>query len=183
MFNPNPLPSNRPRRDNRQPQNHSERARTFLFNQFPIVLIFIALSLLGLLVQVMPYILAGIYTFLTSFSLVVWTTFDFAFGARAVSEFPPLMWMVWGAVLGACMAFWLSAPLYGWRSKRALILLLPLLLMVIVATFINLKIPLPPQQELLDTATPASTTPASTVAPILPGSIAPTSPSPLFPGA
>ncbi|RYX83806.1 hypothetical protein EON83_12710 [bacterium] len=167
MFNPSPLPRDPRRRNNSRCGSTFDGVRDYFLDRNPFLLFSLGMAVLSLLAQAMPYILAGVYTAIAFLSLASWTVLDFAFGSRLVGEFPALMWMIWGAVLGGSSAFWLSAPLYGWRNKRAFIILLPLLVMVISALVINLRTPLPTQPELLETApaAPAPNTAPPTVIP------------------
>lgn len=173
MFNPNPLPDFRRRNDrNRQngscqnPQNRTpvQRFLDFASGQNPFFLLSLALTLLGVLIQVMPFLLGSVYTTVTSLALVIWTSLDFAFGARLFAEVPAIMWTVWGAILGACGAFWLSAPLYGWRSKRALLFAVPIALMLATGLAISLNRPVPTQPQLIVPPQPTTpTTPNATI--------------------
>lgn len=58
-------------------------------------------------------------------------------GSRARAEAPFAMWALWGIVFGAALVIWLEAPLYGWRSRRWVILTLPLVALFCVSTVIN----------------------------------------------
>ncbi len=165
-MNPNlQFPGDR-RGPNRPPRTRWEHLRELASGNAAIPLGILAISLIGILVQAMPYILTGVYSALVGISVALWTCLDFAFGARLGGEVPALMWTLWGAVLGASAAFWLSAPLYGWRKQRALVLLLPLLLMVGTAWVINSRIPPlpePPEAAVTTPTTPALSNAASSI--------------------
>ena len=95
------------------------------------VLIIIAVAVA--LPFVIRYILIGIFWLFSVMSTLIFGGLDQLFGASSIPHAPWAMWLVWGAVIGATLAFWMFAPIYGLRKYRAWIAAGPLLLMVAVA--------------------------------------------------
>ena len=94
-----------------------------------IAWILVILAVLVVLPFVFRYIVVGFYWFLAVFSFLAFALLDELFSASFVPGAPWVMWLFWGAVIGAALAFWLLAPIYGLRHRRPLIAASPFLLM------------------------------------------------------
>jgi hypothetical protein len=88
---------------------------------------------------VLPFVFkplaAILYWVGTTLGVVLFTLLDGLFGARLIPGAPWLMWLLWGALIGAAVGFWTVAPVYGLRKQRPLLLGTPFILMVLVALF------------------------------------------------
>jgi hypothetical protein len=89
---------------------------------------------------VIRYILIGVYWFFTVLSTQVFGGLDQIFGAPSLPHAPWAMWLLWVAVIGAALAFWMHAPIYGLRKYRAWIAAAPFILMVVLG-LIRMAIP------------------------------------------
>lgn len=86
------------------------------------------------------FLLLGVAVFaITWLSFGILLSVDWLTGARLTPNAPAIMWAIWGAILGGTMAFWLSAPLYGLRKQRTLIIAAPLTLMVLLGWLTSLS--------------------------------------------
>ena len=88
---------------------------------FVLALPFIIRPLFGLL-----------YAALMSLSLGTFSLLDEVCSARLIPGAPWVMWMIWGALIGASLGFWTVAPVFGLRKHRSLIGIAPLILMALV---------------------------------------------------
>jgi len=96
--------------------------------------IWIILAIIVLLA--LPFIirplLGAVYASLVALSMGVFALLDEFYSARLLPAAPWVMWMFWGALIGASLAFWTVAPIFGLRKQRPLIGIAPLILMVLV---------------------------------------------------
>ena len=97
-----------------------------------IAWVLVVLALLVALPFVIHYILIGIYWLLAAVSYLFFAAMDGLCSAALLPESPWLMWLIWGAVIGAALGFWTVAPIYGLRRQRVWIAAAPFLLMGIV---------------------------------------------------
>jgi hypothetical protein len=96
-----------------------------------MIIIFIIGALLILVLG--PYIFPAIYYVIALLALYIFTGLDQGFSVPLFPACPWLMWLVWGAILGAILGFWTVASIYGLRKYRPYFILIPLVLMGIVA--------------------------------------------------
>lgn len=122
----NPQPQTPPRQFPRRGSDRQE----WIQNWGTGLLFLLFLGGYGLVSGALPF-LAGVYAAIVAGSLSLWTILDGVLGARLLAEFPVGMWIIWGAIWGGALGFWLQAPIHGWRSKRSLVLLIPLGLMLV----------------------------------------------------
>jgi hypothetical protein len=73
-----------------------------------------------------------LYAALVSLSLATFSLLDEVCSARLLPAAPWLLWMLWGALIGASLGFWTIAPVFGLRKQRSLIGIAPLILMALV---------------------------------------------------
>ena len=83
-------------------------------------------------------ILAGIYWLLMIISTWCFIFLEWWCSARVLPYCGWVLWMFWGAMIGAAWAFWTLAPVYGLRAWRPLIALAPFLLMTLIAIVASL---------------------------------------------
>ena len=93
----------------------------------------IVVAILILLIAGFRFLPGGIYWCLAIIGFITFFSLDQLFSAALAPQAPWLMWIIWGAVIGAAFAFWTIAPVYGFRQHRRLIMLSPLGLMAMVA--------------------------------------------------
>jgi hypothetical protein len=98
-----------------------------------IAWILVVIALLIVLPFVLRYILIGVYWFFAVVSHHFFGVMDELTSAPLIPGAPWVAWLLWGAVIGAALAFWTVAPIYGLRKQRAWIALLPFALMVVMA--------------------------------------------------
>jgi hypothetical protein len=79
------------------------------------------------------YIIPGAYYALAALALLIYYALDQAFSVAIFPTVPWLMWLFWGAMIGAALGFWTVAPVYGLRKYRPLIIFFPAILMLFVA--------------------------------------------------
>lgn len=79
------------------------------------------------------WVLGGLYWLFSALGYFVFGTLDGLFSAPLAPHAPWVMWGVWGAIIGATLAFWTLAPVYGLRKQRAWIAAAPFILMLVVA--------------------------------------------------
>lgn len=79
------------------------------------------------------YALAAVYCLLAALCFMVLGALDHVFAAGMLSTPPPIMWAVCGALIGSAMGFWTVAPVYGWRKRRPMIALAPVVLILLLA--------------------------------------------------
>lgn len=94
-----------------------------------IIIIVVGLCLLPFIIRPL---FGALYALLAAFALLVFTALDELCSAPLIPAAPWVMWMIWGALLGASLAFWTVAPVFGLRKQRPLIGIAPLILMAIV---------------------------------------------------
>jgi hypothetical protein len=94
------------------------------------VLVIIALVVL-LSVAIRP-MLAGLYWFFSVLSQGAFAFLDRFFLADLLPAIPWLLWLFWGAVIGAACGLWTLAPIYGWRRHRPLIIAAPFALLLLI---------------------------------------------------
>ena len=84
----------------------------------------------------LPFIIrplfAAIYALLAALGMILFTALDELCSASLIPAAPWLMWMLWGALIGAALAFWTMAPVFGLRKHRSLIGVAPLILMALL---------------------------------------------------
>jgi len=78
------------------------------------------------------YVVWGVFWFLAALAHLFFTVCDALFSAPLVPGAPWVMWLVWGAVIGAAQALWSVAPIYGLRKQRGFIIGAPFALMLVV---------------------------------------------------
>ena len=98
-----------------------------------IAWILIIIALLVALPFVIKYILIGIYWFISVVAYLFFGLMDELTSAPFLPAAPWAMWLIWGAMIGAALAFWTVAPIYGLRKYRAWIVAAPFLLMTLIA--------------------------------------------------
>lgn len=98
-----------------------------------IAWILVIIAFLVALPFILKYILIGIYWFFAVVSHQFFGAMDELSSASLIPGAPWVMWLIWGAVIGAALAFWTLAPIYGLRKQRAWIALAPFLLMAVMA--------------------------------------------------
>jgi len=89
-----------------------------------------------ILLVTMPFyirpLISILYAALVSLSLATFSLLDELCSARLLPAAPWLLWMLWGALIGASLGFWTVAPIFGLRKHRSLIGIAPLILMALV---------------------------------------------------
>jgi hypothetical protein len=90
-------------------------------------------GLIGAAIYFWRPVVKGLYMGVWATAFGVQWAFDWLFGARETFDRPWIMWALWGAVLGACLGFWLIAPTFGLRRWRTPLLFLPVVAMIGVA--------------------------------------------------
>jgi len=98
-----------------------------------IAWILVIMALLVILPFVIRYIAIGIYWFFAAVSHQFFGVMDELTNAPLIPGAPWVAWLLWGAVIGAALAFWTVAPIYGLRKQRLWIVLLPFVLMAVMA--------------------------------------------------
>lgn len=98
-----------------------------------IAWILVVIALLVVLQFTLGYVLIGLYWFVAVVASLFISSLDTLFSASLVPGLPWLMWVIWGALIGAALAFWTIAPIFGQRRRRALILAAPFGLMLLIA--------------------------------------------------
>ena len=94
--------------------------------------VIVVIAILVLLIVGLNYLPGGIYWSLAVLGFAVHYSLDQLFSANLIPNAPWLMWIIWGAVIGAAFAFWTLAPIYGIRKQRGYILLAPLAPMLLL---------------------------------------------------
>ena len=79
------------------------------------------------------YALAAIYCFVAGLCFLIMSCLDAVFNANLVSSAPWMMWVACGAILGVATGFWTISPVYGLRSSRPAVLVIPPAVMLVVA--------------------------------------------------
>ena len=98
-----------------------------------IAWILVIIAVLVVLPFVIQYVLIGIYWFLAAAGYLYFGAMDTLTSAELLPNAPWVMWMLWGAVIGASLAFWTIAPIYGLRKQRVWIAVWPFILMAVMA--------------------------------------------------
>jgi len=98
-----------------------------------IAWILVIIALLVVLPFVIRYVVIGIYWFFAAISHQFFGAMDELGSASLIPGAPWVAWLLWGAVIGAALAFWTVAPIYGLRKQRLWIVLLPFVLMAVMA--------------------------------------------------
>jgi len=98
------------------------------------VLIVVAVLLVGvvLLQSVITLVIPAIYFALAILAHVIYGILDQLFSTTLFPRLPWLMWLIWGALIGAALGFWTLAPIFGWRNYRRWIIAGPFLLMALL---------------------------------------------------
>ncbi|MHB0938569.1 MAG: hypothetical protein ACYDCO_17080 [Armatimonadota bacterium] len=98
-----------------------------------IAWILVVIAFLVALPFILKFILIGGYWFFAVVSHQFFGIMDEMTNAPLIPGAPWVMWLIWGAVIGAALAFWTIAPIYGLRKQRLWIVLLPFVLMAVMA--------------------------------------------------
>lgn len=77
-------------------------------------------------VYALGYVLAAIYWCIVNLGYLLVCLLDWLLSASLLPQAPEAMWAAWGALAGAVIGFWTIAPVYGWRGRNALLIVLPL---------------------------------------------------------
>ena len=77
-------------------------------------------------------LLGAIYAGLIWLSFATFALLDELCSASLLPHCPWVMYLLWGALIGASLGFWTVAPVFGMRKHRSLIGIAPLILMAIV---------------------------------------------------
>jgi len=98
-----------------------------------IAWVLVIIAIVVALPFVLRYVLIGLYWFFAAAAHLYFSTLDTLTGASLIPAAPWVMWLFWGAVIGAALAAWTLAPVYGLRQYRVWIALAPFLLMLVTA--------------------------------------------------
>jgi len=98
-----------------------------------IAWILVAIAFLVALPFILRYLLIGGYWLIVAISHQFFGIMDELSNAPLLPGAPWVMWLIWGAIIGAALAFWTVAPIYGLRKQRLWIVLLPFVLMEVMA--------------------------------------------------
>lgn len=95
--------------------------------------VWVVVIILGILLLIFIRQVVGVlYAALVSLSFATFWLLDELCSARLLPAAPWLLWMFWGALIGATLGFWTIAPVFGLRKQRSLIAISPLILMALV---------------------------------------------------
>src|SRR5687768_2520729 len=100
-----------------------------------ILLLVLLIYVLGALMHLAVYVLAGLYAFLPVLGAALTAGFDALFSARLFAGHPEVGWAIGGMILGVGVGAWTIAPVYGLRRARPVLLVLPLLILFAIMTY------------------------------------------------
>ena len=87
------------------------------------------LVIIIILIWMLPWYICPLFCLLyagiVSLSLAIFSLLDEVCSARLLPGAPWLLWMLWGALIGASLGFWTVAPVFGLRKHRSLIGIAP----------------------------------------------------------